>query len=356
MKVRYGIVGCGAIHQTHANAIRLIEDAELIGFYDVVPERACAAAERYDVLAAPSLQDLFDQVDAINVCVPSGNHASVAIAAAEAGRHVLCEKPIEVTLEAATRMIEATDKAGVKLSVISQHRFAEDIQQLREAAQAGALGPLIACDMYNKWFRTQAYYDSGDWRGTWHLDGGGCLMNQGVHYVDLIQWIMGGVAAVQAMTRTMAHENIEVEDVANVLVEYRNGAIGVIQASTSYYPGLAERIEVHGKWGTAIIEADRLKVWQVDEKAAAEGLYGNGITAQPTPKVHTQDKNAEDTTASDPQALWIEQHRRQIEDFTRAILEDRPPAITGRDALEPLKVILAIYESARQGGTRVEIG
>jgi UDP-N-acetyl-2-amino-2-deoxyglucuronate dehydrogenase len=355
MPVRFGIVGCGAIHRTHADAIRAIEGAELVGFYDVVPDRAASAAERYQVIAAASLDDLCAKVDAICVCVPSGDHANVGIQAARAGKHVVCEKPIEVTLPAAKALIDACDQAGVTLTVISQHRFAPDIQRVRAAAQQGALGPLVAGDMYNKWFRTQAYYDSGDWRGTWKLDGGGCLMNQGVHYVDMLQWIMGGVHAVRAQTRTAAHDRIEVEDIANVLVEYENGAVGVIQASTAYYPGLAERLEIHGKWGTAILEADRLKIWEVDEKEAAKGLYGRGVENQPTPNVQVLSKEADQNASADPAAIWTEQHRMQLADFTEAVCQRRRPFIPGTDAIEPLKVILAIYESARKGGERIEL-
>jgi len=353
--VRFGIVGCGAIHGTHADGIGGIENAELAGFYDIVPEKSAAAAEKYGVYAASSLGDLFDRVDAICVCVPSGDHATVGVQAAEAGKHVVCEKPIDVTVPAAKALIQACKNSGVTLTVISQHRFAKDIQFVRDAAQSGALGPLVAGDMYNKWFRTQAYYDSGDWRGTIKLDGGGCLMNQGVHYVDMLQWIMGGVRAIRAQTRCVSHVRIEVEDIANAMVEFEHGAVGVIQASTSYYPGLAERLEIHGHWGTAILEGDRLKVWQVDEKAAEEGLYGRGVQAQPTPNIQTHGESADGTGAADPSAIWAEQHRLQLDDFTKAVLAGRAPFITGEMAIEPLKVILAVYESARRNGERVEL-
>jgi UDP-N-acetyl-2-amino-2-deoxyglucuronate dehydrogenase len=356
MSVRFGIVGCGVIHGVHADALTQIEGAELAAFYDVSSERMCAAAERYGALPSPTLETLLDEVDAVSICVPSGLHAHIGVQAARAGKHVVCEKPIDVSLDAARSLVRACEEAGVKLAVISQHRFAKDVRRLRRAVQSGELGPLVAADVYNKWFRTQAYYDSGDWRGTWDLDGGGCLMNQGVHYIDLVQWLAGGVRAVQAMTRTLAHERIQVEDVANVLVEYECGAVGVIQGSTSYYPGLAERIEVHGKWGTAILEADRLKVWKVDEKAAGDGLYGQGVHSQPAPNVATVEASEGGTGATDPSAIWAEQHRRQLEDFTRAILQDEEPFVTGRDALKTLEIILAIYESARDGGRRVEVG
>jgi predicted dehydrogenase len=171
----------------------------------------------------------------------------------------------------------------------------------------------------------------------------------------MIQWIMGGVRAVQAQVRTAAHD-IEVEDIAMALVEYRNGAIGVIQGSTSFYPGLAERLEVHGKYGSVILEGDKPKLWRIDAEAAAEGLYGGGVLMQPTPSLHIHDQeDVVAAAASDPTALWGEQHRLQIEDFTRAIVDNREPEMTGRMALEPLKVILAIYESSRNGGARIEI-
>ena len=182
-------------------------------------------------------------------------------------------------------------------------------------------------------------------------------MNQGVHYVDMLQWIMGGVASVQAQIRTVAHERIEVEDVANALLTFRNGAVGVLQASTTAYPGLAERIEVHGLYGTAILEGDVLKLWKVDPAGSQLGKYGDGVNKQPTPKTPLLGEKSESQGggSSDPTAIWGEQHRLQIEDFVHAIVDDRKPEVSGEDAIEPLKVILAIYESARKGGQLVEI-
>ena len=177
-------------------------------------------------------------------------------------------------------------------------------------------------------------------------------MNQGIHTVDMIQWAMGGVRAVQAMVRTSGHA-IEVEDQANVLVEYRNGAIGTIQASTVAYPGFAERLEVHGEHGSVVVEGDRTKLWRVDPERAKLGKYGGGVMGQPTPNVHLA--GAAEWTEDDPTALWGEQHRLQIEDFARAVMEDREPFVTGEMALEPLKIVLAVYESARRGGVRVEV-
>jgi UDP-N-acetyl-2-amino-2-deoxyglucuronate dehydrogenase len=355
--VRYGIVGCGAIYRTHADALSQIKGAKLAAVFDIQTQKACDAAERDGCFAAKSLTELLDSCDVVIVCTPSGLHAEIGIQAVRAGKHVIVEKPIDTTVEKATRLVEAAKKARVKLATISQHRFAASVRRLREAAQAGELGDLLAGDAYIKWYRTQAYYDSGDWRGTWALDGGGCLINQGVHMIDMIQWIMGGVKSVQAQVRTIAHD-IEVEDLAQALVEYRNGAIGIIYGSTSFYPGLAERLEVHGKHGTAILEGDRVKMWKTDPLAAAQGLYGGGVMMQPTPNQHTADQNEADLISSsvdDPTCKWGEQHRLQLEDFTRAVLDDRETFITGESSLEPLKVSMAIYQSAREGGRRVEL-
>lgn len=344
--IRLGVVGCGAICGTHAEAIREIERADLVGFYDVIEDRARTAADKHNGTAFPDLNALLNEVDAITVCVPSGHHAQVTLAAAEKGVHVLCEKPIEVNAEKAFAMVQACE-GKVKLGVVSQHRMSEVIQAVRAKVQGGELGKPLACDIAIKWYRTQAYYDSGDWRGTWELDGGGCLMNQGVHYVDMGQWIMGGVRSVRAQTRTLAHERIEVEDIANALIEYNNGAVGVLQGSTSYYPGFSERIEVHGTWGTAVIEGDLLKVYEVDAEKAGQGLYGGGVMAQPAPN------QSMFATGDQTPIPWGVQHRAQIADFVDALLDDRDPFITGWDALEPLRVILGVYESARRGGEEV---
>jgi len=357
LSVRIGIVGCGAIFRTHADAIGQIDSATLTAVYDEVLERAEAASVQYSCMAARSLDELLDLCDAVIVAVPSGLHSQIGIQAVSAGKHALVEKPLDVTLERASDLVEEAKRAGVKLAGMSQHRFSKSIQRVRQAAQNGELGDLLAGDAYIKWYRTQAYYDSGDWRGTKSLDGGGCLINQGIHMIDMIQWIMGGVASVQAQMRTAAH-NVEVEDIAQALVEYRNGATGIIYGSTSFYPGLPERLEVHGRHGSVVVESDCVRLWKADAEAAAEGLYGGGVMMQPTPTLHTASQNEElliRESAADRSACWGEQHRLQIQDFVDAILEDREPFITGQDALEPLKVVLAIYESAGKWGERIAI-
>ena len=345
-KIRFGVIGCGVIHSLHCDAIKASDSAELSAVYDVKLGRAEKAAQTYGCAVARSLEELWPMVDAVTLCIPSGLHGKIGTLAAQAGKHVLTEKPVDVFLEPALAMIDACEKAGVKHGCISQHRTSADIIRLREAAQVGELGKLLHGDSLTKWYRSQEYYDSGDWRGTRELDGG-CLMNQSVHYIDMIQWVMGGVDSVQAVVKTAGHD-IEVEDDALAIVHYKNGAMGLIQGSTVCYPGFGERLEVHGQHGSVILEADQVKVWQVDEKAASAGAYGLGRSGRPegvaTTGVPTQ-----------PGEDWGAQHARQIEDFIQAIKKDRDPMVTCRDALEPLKIILSIYKSSRLGGALVKV-
>jgi predicted dehydrogenase len=338
------------ISGTHADAMAKLDGASLSAVMDVVPEKAKALGDKYGVPSFTSPKAFLSVVDAVTVCTPSGYHSKVGIACAKAGKHVLSEKPIDTTFAKAQKLVDTCKQEGVKLGVISQHRFSRAIQRVRHAAQGGEFGKLLTGDAYIKWYRTQAYYDSGDWRGTIALDGGGCLINQGVHYIDMLQWIMGGVASVQAQTRTAAHQ-IEVEDIANALIEYKNGAVGVIQGTTCAYPGMQERIEVSGLYGSAFVEGDVIKVWESDPTApASKSPYGRELKYHPLPTVSILDPKE---NPDDPTAKWGVQHQLQIQDFVDAIRENRDPFVTGEAALEPLKVILGIYKSSKMGGKRL---
>jgi UDP-N-acetyl-2-amino-2-deoxyglucuronate dehydrogenase len=340
----FAIVGCGVIAPTHARAIGDIPNAELRAVVDVVPERAqkLAAefgAEPYTELGAALARP---DVDVVCVSVPSGLHAEVGVQVAQAGKHLIVEKPIEITLEAADRLIAACRQQGVKLAVISQHRFDPGMRRLREALEAGRFGRLLLGDAIIKWYRTQQYYDSGAWRGTWELDGGGALMNQGVHYIDLLQWTMGPVESIYAHCATVAHE-IEVEDLGLALLKFANGAHGVIEGSTAIYPGVPERLEISGTGGTAVVENGEVKLWAFKDEQGEVGPYGAKLTAEAAPP------ESQDKAASDPAALQISGHRAELADMLEAIAADRDPVITGEEARKPLEVILAIYESARTG-------
>ncbi len=338
----FAIAGCGVIAPFHARCIASIPNARLCAVVDTAREKAAGLAAEFGGEAYTDLEAALARpdVDIVCVCAPSGLHAEIGVRAASAGKHVICEKPIDVSLDAADRLIAACRRHGVKLQVISQHRFDPGIRRVREALDAGRFGRLLMGDAIIKWYRTQQYYDSGDWRGTRALDGGGALMNQGVHYVDLLQWMMGPVERVVAKTATAAHD-IEVEDVALALVTFKNGALGVLQGSTAVYPGLPERLEITGTGGTAIVAAGEVRVWEFKDEKGEAGAYGGkvegGLPAEPA------------AAAADPQALRIAGHRAQFVDLLEAIEQDRDPAIPGEEARKALELILAVYESARAG-------
>ena len=359
-KIRFGVLGCGAIGPTHMGAIRQISDAELVAVADTSPEKAQVAARKYDVPTVyESLDALLrdDAIDVICICTPSGLHAEGAIAALRAGKHVIVEKPMDVSLEACDRMIAAEDETGKKLAIISQHRFDAATILLKDAIAQGKLGKIVLADASVKWWRTQAYYDSGEWRGTWAMDGGGALMNQGVHTVDLLQWLTGGISSLYAQTRTSAHERIEVEDVAVAALTYESGAIGTLTATTAAWEGYPVRIEIYGTEGTAILEGDRLKMlklktgaeYRTEESAAHALSVARGGTASVKEEAATRLTSATGTAAADPGAVWGDAHRAQIEDFIRAIRTDGKPLIDGREGRKPLEIITGVYRSARTG-------
>lgn len=336
-----GIVGCGVVAPTHAQAIATLPNAQLVAAYDVVTDKARSFASRFSLDVASSLDDLLarPEVDVVTVCVPSGLHAEIGVEAARAGKHVIVEKPIDVTVEAANRLIESCQAAGVKLTVISQHRYDPAARQARELVARGRLGRLVLGDAVVKWYRSQGYYDSGDWRGTWALDGGGALMNQGVHYVDLLRWFMGPVAEVTALCATQSHA-IEVEDVALAILRFESGAVGLLEASTSVFPGLPERLEVSGTNGTIIIEAGELRLVELADERPDVGAYGQPARPADRPVA---------TGAADPAAIPGGSHTAQIADFLSALESGGEALMTGEEGRDSLAVIRAVYDSAQAG-------
>jgi UDP-N-acetyl-2-amino-2-deoxyglucuronate dehydrogenase len=340
----FGIIGCGVIAPFHARAISELPNARLVAVADTVAGQAERRGVEFGVDHHADVDALLARrdVDVVSVCVPSGLHAAIGVRAAAAGKHVVVEKPIDVSLEAADRLIAACHDSGMALTVISQHRYGSAVQRLRGLIDAGRLGRLISGDALIKWYRSQAYYGSGEWRGTWSLDGGGALMNQGVHYTDLLQWMMGPVDRVFARCETAAHEGIEVEDLAIAVLRFTSGAVGVLQASTAIYPGLPERLEVSGTGGTVIVEAGELRACELKDEKGETSAYGA--------KLQTSEPPAEENGgAADPAAISHAGHRAQIADLLDAIEEGRPPLITGEEARKPLELILAVYRSAREG-------
>jgi len=341
--VGFGIVGCGVISKWHAMAVADLPGATLVGVTDAQPERAEQAAARFGTECVPDLDSLLarDDLDVVCVCTPSGLHAEVGVQAARAGKHVIVEKPIDVSLEAADRLITACREAGVRLGVIFQHRFDDGVQALRDLIDSGRLGRLLLGAAATKWYRTQEYYDSGAWRGSWELDGGGCLMNQGVHYVDLLQWMMGPVERVVAQMGTLDHD-IEVEDAAMAMLTFAGGAMGTLEGSTVTFPGLPERLEVSGTGGSVVIDDGEISLRELKDERGETGAYGAKRDVRP---VHSPRPSG----AADPAAIRHEGHRRQFADFLEALRTGRDPLVTGEEGRKSLEIILAVYESARTG-------
>ncbi len=331
----FGIIGSGVIAVMHADAIATLPGARLVAVTDAAAGAATAFAAARGCAAEPDLDALLarDDVDVVCVCVPSGLHAEVGVRAAKAGKHLVVEKPIDVTLAAADRLIEAARTAGVALTVISQHRFDPGLTELKRLLGEGALGRLVLGEASTKWYRTQAYYDSAGWRGSWAMDGGS-LMNQGVHYVDLLRWCMGPVTEVTAVCTTQAHQ-IEAEDTALAIVRFGSSAVGTILSSTAAYPGFPQRLEITGTEGAVTVEDGRIV-----RRAFGAGARGD------------RDDDGLPGTAevgSDPAALDVSGHAAQIADLLAAIEEGREPAVGGQAGRDALEIVCAVYESARSG-------
>ncbi len=341
MTIGIGIVGCGMIANFHARAITDARGATLIGATSRRPDATAQFAAKHSCDGFDSLEAMLadPRVNAVSICTPSGAHLDPAVAAAAAGKHVIVEKPLEVTTQRCDQIIDACEKAGVRLGVTFQSRFHESSRLMKQAVQAGRFGKITMGDAYVKWFRTQAYYDSGAWRGTWKLDGGGALMNQAIHSVDLLLWLMGDVAEISAMTATMTHQRIEVEDVAVANLRFVNGALGVIEATTTAFPGTLKRIEISGSDGTAILEEEDIKMWQFAEASADDQRIREEMA----------NKTVSGGGAADPAAIGHHGHSRMFEEFIDSINENRPSLIDGHEGRRSVEVICAIYESARTG-------
>jgi predicted dehydrogenase len=339
MKFGFGIVGTGAIAEVHARAIRSLDNADLIGAWNINPEKGRKFCERFECIPFESLDDLLKSPDIqiVNICTPSGAHMEPSIAAIEAGKHCMIEKPLEVSLYRCDRIIDFAKKKGAKAAVIFPLRFQDVNLELKKAIDAGRFGRCIIGDAAVKWFRNQAYYDSADWRGTWKLDGGGVLMNQGIHSVDLLQWCMGPVSSVSAYTDMLGHTRIEVEDTAVAVLRFRNGALGVIEGSTAIYPGFNKKIEILGTQGSAVVEDNSLITWRFTEEMHNDGE----IRRRYSTRVDSGGG------ASDPKAISDLGHIRQISDMVSAIENKRPPAIDAAEARKSVEIILAIYRSSQ---------
>jgi predicted dehydrogenase len=322
------------IGRVQAEAIRSIAGARLLAVCARDAARTAEFAERCEATGYTDYEAFLRHpgLSIVTICAPSGLHAELGIRAARAGKHVLVEKPIETTLERADALIAACEAAGVKLGVIFQSRFLPAAQLLKQTIAEGRLGRLMIGDAYIKWYRAPEYYAPGSWHGTLQLDGGGALINQAIHTVDLLRWIMGPVETVFAMKSALRYPHIEAEDTLVAALRFQNGALGVIEAATSVLPGFKRRLEISGERGTVILDGDAIGCWSIE-----------GEPENPGDQPQLTDGSA------NPAAISNEGHRRQIQEMIEAVLEDRAPMIDGKEGRKSLELVSAIYESAIRG-------
>lgn len=333
-KVGVGIIGTGSISGLHLKCVEELNHCEIIAMASSSEERAALARKKFGVKTYNSYQGLLQNkaIDAVIIGTHSGNHLEPTLAAAKMGKHVLVEKPIEISAKRADRMIEACKKAGVKLGVIFQNRFSPDYIQLKTAVKEGKLGKLMLGNAYIKWFREASYYESSAWKGTLKGDGGATLINQGIHTIDLLLDIMGEVDRVFGKTQTVKHK-IEGEDLGVAVLTFRNGALGTIEASTAIIPGYPERLEIYGSKGSIILEGGKIAAWNLEEEDQS----------------NTISKEESNTGSADPLAIDHYLHKAQISDFIDSIQNNKPLLVDGLEGKKSLVLIQGIYASAKQG-------
>ena len=335
----FGIIGCGVIADFHVQAIANLKGAHLVGVADQFAEPVARIAKKYGIgFSTTSIDELVARPDIDIVCVttPSGAHLEPALAAIRAGKHLVVEKPIEITVERVDELLRAADAAKVRVAAIFQSRFGTGARTVKAAVEAGRFGRLVLCSAYVKWHRAADYYRG--WKGTLKLDGGGAVMNQGVHAVDLLQWFAGMPVEVFAWKTRRVHEKIEAEDTAVASLKFASGALGTIEATTAAYPGFNKRIELCGETGSVILEDDRILAWSFrDERPEDAGIRaaGQGVDMG--------------SGSSDPTKISFYGHQMQLQDLVDALRENRPPAVEGREARNAVALIRALYASAESG-------
>lgn len=335
MTIRFGVIGCGAIGAWHCIAIQNTVGAELVGVADAFPASAQKFGARFNTRAFASVDEMLasPDIDCVSICTPSGLHVNLALAAAEHGKHVLVEKPMALTCEDADRMIAAGDANHVKIGVVFQARTHENTKMLKNLVDSGRLGKIITADVFMKYYRSPEYYAQGGWRGTWAMDGGGALMNQGIHSVDLLRYLAGPVKSVYGIARTLARK-IEVEDTVVAAIEFESGALGLIQATTAIHPGYPRRLSISGTEGTVTVSDDFFVEWDIKDYPKPDSVF-LGVP--------------EDNGASDPMNFSTEGHAAHIADMVEAIEQDREPLVSAREGRKSVELIRAIYESSQKG-------
>ena len=328
--LNFALIGCGAVAKHHIKAMKLVDGGKFIGVFGAVREQTEAFATEHGLHIYETLEELFcdKKIDVVCICTPSSSHAELAIRAMENGKHVVVEKPMALTIEDCKAVIDAEQRFGRKCEVISQLRFSDTVHEVKKAIDGGYLGKIVNTGLYMKYYRSEEYYAASDWRGTWKHDGGGALMNQGIHGIDLMRYFMGSPVKISAVAKTLAH-NIETEDTAAAILEYPNGAIGVVEGTTSVYPGYSRRFEICGTKGSIILEDDRVIKWDTD-----------------APRSNTEYEKR-DFGASNPDAISAKGHAAQFTDIIEAIRDGREVANGVQSGAATVAVILGIYEAAK---------
>lgn len=334
-KLRIGIVGIGNISGVHAQAIQASEKLELVSVFSSSKEKSNSFAEEYKINGYTNWEYfIYDtNLDAVSICTPNGTHLDFGEKAALAKKHVIIEKPIEVTLDRARKLITICKDNGVHLAIIYQNRFTDKISEIKRMIDNHEIGDIFMADAYVKWYRSQDYYDSGAWRGTHALDGGGVLINQAIHTIDLLQWLVGDVETIFGQTGTFTNV-MEGEDNAVASLRFKNGAIGVIQASTSIQPAQSRRLEIHGKKGSILIDGDDIDIFIDGEKAKQKNKID-------------KEKKESSGSSSPLGGFSIVSHQNQFESISEAIQNNKNPPVTGKESMKSLAIVLAIYESSR---------
>lgn len=323
--VSFAIMGCGVIADIHAQGISKLDEAVLTAVCDVDEEKGKAFADKYGAQYYASYEEMLadSAIEVVNICTPSGMHPEHTMLAARAGKHIICEKPLAIKLDDLLHMIQVCKEENVKLATVFPRRMAPAAQYVKRMLEEGKLGKLTLCDAYVKIYRSQQYYDSAGWRGTWAVDGGGAMMNQGIHIVDLLQWFAGPVQTIYGKAYAL-QRSIEVEDTAVSSLTFERGGLGVMVMTTTSNPELGQRVELHGERGTLVYEDDQIKQLMIDGEAV-------------------------ELPAFEPFSVLPDGHRIQIRDMAYAVREGREPVVTGEDGIHALQMILGTYESSHLG-------
>ena len=347
--MKFGIIGAGMIGQFHAKAITAMTGGELHSVFDLRLEAAEKLASGFNAKAYGEMDAFLADPDlqVVTIGTPSGAHLDPAMAAIQAGKHVIIEKPLEITTERIDQMMTAARENKVTLAAVLNRRFHPGMDTFKQAAAEGRFGKLTSASAYVKWYRDQAYYDSAGWRGTWALDGGGALMNQSIHTIDALLYLAGPVKSVQANTACLAHNDIEVEDIAVAILEFENGARGVIEGSTCSWSkdGHPARVQLAGTEGSVFLADEAFEIWDfMHEKPADKDVHAKLMQGAEA-----------GLGANDPTAINFYQHQRNFEEVVTAIQAGREPSTSATEARKSVELIQAIYESAKNNGAKITL-